>query len=124
MSNFGALNDAYIQGLTEQGREPEVVHECSHCGEDLYEGEEATVDGMDNYFCDFGCARAYLQIEGVEFEDLTEYDRDFTCERCGGALDPEGEDCYKNNFEDMFCCQDCAEEDAGLEYKTVERMED
>lgn len=116
MQDFGSLNDAYIWGLTEQGFEPEVVHQCKCCNDDLYEGQEAVIDDEGNYFCDFSCAREFHEIK-----DTFEVEEEF-CEHCGDYILAEFE-FYVDKEKNYFCCCDCADEYRKLRYTTLERNE-
>lgn len=116
MNNFEALNDAYILGLTEQGFEPEVVAFCKHCNNELYEGEEAVVDDFGNVFCDFQCGKEFHKIG-----ETCDAEGELFCLCCGSELFAEDYAVYTNDDGDLFCTEECAEQWAGLKYKTLEK---
>ena len=116
MDRFEALNDAYIWGLTEQSCEPEIVTYCRHCDNELFEGEEVVVDDYGNTFCDLQCAK---ESHGI-LSTLDDVEEKF-CHCCGSELLAEDYEVYTNNDEGFFCSSECAEQDAGLKYKTLEK---
>lgn len=108
---FEVLNDMYVTAL-EDTKEPEVVKECEHCMSDLFEGEEVVVDEY-NAFCDFRCAR---ESHGICLEE--EVPAGETCVICGEYLSEEYE-AYVNSDGEYFCSTECAEQMAGLKFKTL-----
>lgn len=100
------LNDSYLDALIRSSEPKEIIAEpCAYCMADLYAGEEVIVDGQDNVFCDYICARSFYCIE--EIYDVSE-DDDFTCVHCGEPLSSEYEG-YLDGEQNPFCSCDCAE---------------
>lgn len=114
MNNLGSILDEYIWGLAEQ-KEAKILEYCQHCGAELYEGDEAVTDGSVNHFCNLECARLFHGI----VEDEYQYKEVHYCANCGKLIDFEYE-VYKNNFEELFCCQECADQDAQFMWDTLE----
>lgn len=99
------LHDDYLRAL--EPNEPAVISQCSHCKEDLYEGEMLIGDGSKVY-CNYTCARAGHGIREIEIQEEGE-----VCCQCGEPLTPEYE-AYTNQWTEHFCTVECAENMAEL----------
>lgn len=80
MNDFNFMR-AEAQWLEDDSPEAQLVHECEHCGEEIYEGDEY-IDYEGEVFCCRKCLMDSLKLEIVEHADESyEYAGEhFVCE--------------------------------------------